>query len=144
MPKPYSKNAKKHPDSQLQKIAASLREFGWRQPIVTDKNDEIIVGHGRWFAYKKFPEGIKEPWVVRADDLNDEQVKAYRLADNKLNESEWDMGLAIEDLKELDDKLFDLTGFDKLDIGIDENIDQKEFDENIHTDKECPKCGYTW
>lgn len=96
--KPYQKNAKKHPDKQLKQIANSLKEFGWRQPIVIDKNDEIIVGHGRWLAYSKYPEGIKEPCIVKADDLTDEQVKAYRLADNKLNESDWEMDLAIEEL----------------------------------------------
>lgn len=110
--KPYSKNAKKHPDKQLKQIANSLREFGWQQPIVVDKNGTIIVGHGRWFAYQKYPEGIKEP-EIKVADLTEEQAKAYRLADNKLNESEWDVDLAIEDLKELSDEMFDLTGFDK-------------------------------
>ena len=110
--KPYSKNSKKHPDNQLKQIASSLKEFGWRQPIVVDKNNVIIVGHGRWLAYQKYPEGIKEPWIIKADDLTDEQVKAYRLADNKLNESEWDMGLAVEELKGLSPELFDLTGFE--------------------------------
>ncbi len=122
--KPYPKNAKKHPDKQLKLIADSLRAFGWQQPIVVDKNDEIIVGHGRWMAYKKFGEGIKEPWIVKADDLTDEQVKAYRLADNKLNESDWDMDLAITELKELSPEMFDLTGFDKdLLVGVDERDD---------------------
>jgi DNA modification methylase len=123
---PYSKNAKKHPDKQLKQIAASLKEFGWRQPIVVDKNNEIIVGHGRLMAYEKYPEGIKEPWIVVADDLTPQQVKAYRLADNKLNESDWDMDLAIEELKELDAEDFDieLTGFDKdLLIEADEKDD---------------------
>src|SRR3990167_6985144 len=112
---PYKKNAKKHPDSQLKQIALSLKEYGWRQPIVVDKNDEIIVGHGRWMAYEKYPEGIKEPWIVKADDLTPEQVRGYRLMDNKTNESDWDMALAIEELKELDTLGFDieLTGFDK-------------------------------
>jgi DNA modification methylase len=110
--KPYSKNAKKHPDKQLKQIANSLKEFGWQQPIVVDKNGVIIVGHGRWFAYQKYPEGIKEP-EIKVADLTEEQAKAYRLADNKLNESEWDIDLAIEDLKELSDEMFDLTGFDK-------------------------------
>ncbi len=122
--KSYSKNCKKHPDKQLKQIANSLKEFGWRQPIVVDKDNVIIVGHGRWFAYQKYPEGIKEPWVIKADDLTDEQVKAYRLADNKLNESEWDMGLAIDELKELSPEMFDLTGFDKdLLISPDEKDD---------------------
>ena len=112
--KPYNKNAKKHPDKQLKQIANSLKEFGWQQPIIIDKKDEIIVGHGRWMAYNKYPEGIKEPWIRKEDKLTPKQVKAYRLADNKLNESDWEMDLVIEELKGLDDEhLVDLTGFDK-------------------------------
>jgi len=140
MPTPYGKNAKKHPDKQLKQIADSLRRFGWRQPIVVDKNDEIIVGHGRWMAYKKYPEGIKEPWIEKANDLSPEEVKAYRLADNKLNESEWDMGLAIEELKELSPELFDLTGFDK-----DLLIEPDEKDDVIPEDvPPVAKLGDIW
>ncbi len=113
--KPYFRNAKKHPDKQLRAIAKSLKEFGCRQPIVVDRNNEIIVGHGRWMAYQKYKDEykLKEPKIEKADDLTPQQVKAYRLADNKLNESDWDMDLAIEELKELDDNLVELTGFDK-------------------------------
>jgi site-specific DNA-methyltransferase (adenine-specific) len=119
----YNKNAKKHPDKQLKQIANSLKEFGWQQPIVVDKNGVIIVGHGRWLAYQKYPEGIAEP-DIKVANLSEEQAKAYRLADNKLNESEWDMGLAIEELKGLSDEMFDLTGFDRdLLIGPDEKDD---------------------
>jgi len=57
MVKLYEKNPKKHPDIQLKQIASSLKEFGWRQPIVIDKNETIIVGHGRWLAYQKYPGG---------------------------------------------------------------------------------------
>lgn len=113
--KPYTKNAKKHPDKQLKLIAKSIKEFGWQQAIVVDKNNEIIVGHGRWFAYEKYGKemDLPEPEIKQASNLTKQQVKAYRLADNKLNESDWDMDMAIEDLKELDDYHFDLTGFDK-------------------------------
>lgn len=128
MPIPYPKNAKIHPDAQLNEIAKSLKEFGWRQPILVDKNDVIIVGHGRWSAYSKYPEGIKEPWIVKADDLSDEQVRAYRLADNKLNESEWKMDLVIEELKELPDSMVDLTGF-SADLLIEQNIKDDEVPE---------------
>lgn len=112
--RPYSKNAKKHPDEQLKQIALSLQEYGWRQPIVVDKDGEIIVGHGRWMAYQKYPDSIKEPWVVVADDLTPEQVRGYRLMDNKSNESPWDMDLVLEELKDLDSLNFpiELTGFD--------------------------------
>ena len=111
----YPKNAKKHPDAQLKLIARSLKTYGWRQPIVVDTTNTIIVGHGRWMAYQKYPDGIAEPWIVQANDLTPEQVRGYRLMDNKTNESDWDMALAIEELKELDSLGFDieLTGFDK-------------------------------
>jgi len=140
--KPYPRNSKKHPDKQLKQIAISLREYGWRQPIVVDKNNEIIVGHGRWMAYKKYPEGIKEPWVVKADDLTPEKVKGYRLMDNKSNESDWDMELVLEELKELDNLGFniDLTGFDKdLLIVPDEKDD--EIPDNVET---RVKLGDIW
>ena len=128
MIKPYLKNAKKHSDKQLKAIADSIREFGWQQPIVVDKNNEIIVGHGRYFAFEKYGKemNLPEPEIKVADNLTEQQVKAYRLADNKLNESEWDMGLAIEELKELDEKMFDLTGFDK-----DLLIEQDEKDDEV-------------
>lgn len=137
--KPYSKNAKKHPDKQLKQIADSLREFGWQQPIVVDKNGVIIVGHGRWFAYQKYPEGIKEP-EIKVADLTEEQAKAYRLADNKLNESEWDIDLAIEDLKELSDEMFDLTGFDK-DLLIEPDEKDDVIPENVEP---VAKLGDIW
>ena len=142
MPVPYSKNAKKHPDSQLKLIAISLREYGWRQPIIVDKDDVIIVGHGRWIAYQKYPEGIKEPWIVKADDLTPEQVRGYRLMDNKTNESDWDMALAIEELKELDDLNFDieLAGFDR-DLLIEPNEKDDLIPENVET--RC-KTGDLW
>jgi DNA modification methylase len=111
--KPYSKNAKQHPKKQIQQIANSIKEFGMNQPIVVDKDGVIIVGHGRYEALQQLGWEIKPEWVIKKEDLTDEQVKAYRLADNKLNESEWDMGLALEELKELSPEMFDLTGFDK-------------------------------
>ena len=107
--KPYPKNAKRHPQKHIQQVANSIKEFGMNQAIVVDKQGVIIVGHGRYEASKLL--GI-EP-EIKVVDLTEEQAKAYRLADNKLNESEWDMGLAIEELKGLSPELFDLTGFDK-------------------------------
>jgi DNA modification methylase len=119
--KPYSKNAKEHPKKQVQQIANSIKEFGFNQPIVVDKQGVIIVGHGRYEASKLL--GLKDVPIIQVD-LTEEQAKAYRLADNKLNESEWDMGLAIEELKGLSDDMIDLTGFDKdLIIEPDEKDD---------------------
>ena len=96
--KPFEKNAKKHPDSQLKQIAQSIKAFGWQQPIVVDKAVVIIVGHGRLEAAKLL--GLEDVPAITVD-LTEEQAKAYRLADNKLNESDWEIKLAIDELKEL-------------------------------------------
>lgn len=106
---PYEKNAKKHPAKQIAQVAASIKEFGFNQPIVIDKTGVIIVGHGRYEAAKSL--GLTEVPTITVD-LTEEQAKAYRLADNKLNESEWDMNLVIEELKGLTPEMLDLTGFD--------------------------------
>ena len=108
--KPYPKNAKKHPKKQIEQVANSIKEFGFNQPIVVDKNNVVIVGHGRLEAAKLLK--MKEVPTLQVD-LTEEQAKAYRLADNKLNESDWEMDLVIGELKELSDEMFDLTGFDK-------------------------------
>lgn len=108
---PYKKNAKRHPDDQVQHIANSIREFGFRQPIVVDADNVVVIGHGRLLAAKKL--GLEQVPVVRADDLTEAQIKALRLADNKTNESEWDFGL-------LDSELVDLApDFDMSDFGFD-------------------------
>ena len=109
--KTYSKNAKKHPDKQIKQVANSIKRFGFVQPIVVDKNNEVIIGHCRLESAKIL--GLKECPVVMLENLTDQEVKALRLADNKLNESPWDLDLAIEELKTIDIDLVDLTGFDK-------------------------------
>lgn len=117
---PYKKNAKKHPSKQIKQVANSIREFGFNQPIVIDENKEIIVGHGRYYAAKSL--GMEEVPAIKLTNLSDAQKKAYRLADNKLNESDWDMELVVEELRELDNEDFniELTGFDKSDLTEDE------------------------
>ena len=121
---PYTKNAKKHPKKQVEQVAASIKEFGMNQPIVVDKEGVIIVGHGRYEALQHLGWEIKDEWI-KTVDLTEEQAKAYRLADNKLNESDWDMDLVIEELKGLTEPLIDLTGFDKdLIIEPDEKDDE--------------------
>ena len=106
--KPYPKNAKKHPKKQIVQVADSIKAFGFNQPIVVDKNGVIIVGHGRFEAAKLLE--LQEVPTIKLD-LTEEQANAYRLADNKLNESEWEMSLVIEELKGLTPELIDLTGF---------------------------------
>ena len=127
--KPYEKNAKKHTDKQIKQVANSIKEFGFNQPIVVDKQGVIIVGHGRYEASKLL--GLTDVPVIEVD-LTEEQANSYRLADNKLNESEWDMNLVIEELKGLSDEMFDLTGFDK-DLIIEP--DEMMLSQNFHQQK---------
>jgi hypothetical protein len=155
---PYAKNAKKHPPKQIQQLADIVREVGWRQPILVNQEGVIVAGHGRWETYQQ-NQDLPEPWVI--DDagvtimgapadtpLTKEQEKAYRLADNKLAETDVDMGLVIEELKELE-ALAPLTGFDPLLIEGEFNFKNKEIDiETIEKQaseqktRPCPNCGY--
>lgn len=96
---PYEKNPRKN-DKAVEYVMNSIREFGFKVPIVIDKNNVIIAGHTRLKAGKKL--GMKEMPCIIADDLTDEQVKAFRLADNKVSEmSEWNNDLLNEELEEL-------------------------------------------
>ena len=111
--KPYKKNAKKHNKEQVEQIANSIKEFGFTQPVIVDKNNCVVAGHGRILGAKKA--GLKQVPTVCLEELTEEQIKAYRLVDNKLNESEWDYDLLDTELSELwDDGIFDMTlfGFD--------------------------------
>lgn len=125
--KPYEKNAKKHPKKQVEQVANSIKEFGFNQPIVLDKENVIIVGHGRFEAAKSL--GLKDVPVIKVN-LTKEQANAYRLADNKLNESEWDMSLVVEELKGLSEAMVDLTGFDK-DLLIEPDEQDDVIPENV-------------
>lgn len=105
--KPYEKNAKKHPAEQVEHIANSIREFGWQQPIVLDRNNVVVIGHGRLMAAKSL--NLETVPCVYADGLTDEQINALRLADNKTNESEWDfdmLGLELDGILDLDMTMF--------------------------------------
>lgn len=108
--KPYKKNAKKHSKEQVEQIANSIKEFGFTQPVIIDKHNSVVAGHGRILGAKKV--GLKQVPTVCLEDLTEEQIKAYRLVDNKLNESEWDDVLLAQELEELDKEQMKLFGFD--------------------------------
>jgi hypothetical protein len=109
--KPYKKNAKKHPKEQVERIANSIKEFGFTQPVIVDKNNCVVAGHGRILGAKKA--GLKQVPTVMLEELTEEQIKAYRLVDNKLNESDWDFSLLDEELGILSDDIdMELFGFD--------------------------------
>lgn len=115
--KPYPNNPRNNDDG-VEAVANSIKEFGWQQPIVVDKDNVIIVGHTRYKAAKKL--GMDKVPVVVASNLSDEQVRAYRLADNKTGElTDWDMSL-------LDDELGDIADIDMSDFGFDLDLDDDE------------------
>jgi ParB/RepB/Spo0J family partition protein len=140
--KPFEKNAKVHPKEQVDKIKRSILEFGFNQPIVVDKNYEIVVGHGRLLAALEL--GMSQVPVLILEELNENQIKAYRLADNKLNESPWDMALVVEELQELksEDYDFTVTGFCEVDLNIFKPLEENQNDRlDEKKQKECPECG---
>lgn len=114
---PYARNPRKN-EAAVSKVMASLKEFGWRQPIVVDPEMVIVAGHTRYEAAKRL--GWTTAPVHVADGLTPAQIKAYRLADNRSHDdSKWDdelLGLELEDLKELDFDL-SLTGFELEELG---------------------------
>jgi len=110
---PYEKNAKIHSKAQIEKLAASIRDLGWDQPVVVDEEMIVIKGHGRLLAAKHL--GMKfVPTIIR-HDLSPNQVKAARLADNRLSSTDYDTTLLSGELVELHSEEIDLSalGFDE-------------------------------
>lgn len=118
--KPYKKNAKKHNKEQVEQIANSIKEFGFTQPVIVDKNNSVVAGHGRILGAKKA--GLKSVPTVCLEDLTEEQIKAYRLVDNKLNESEWDSDLLKQSLEEIAEMDMEVFGF-TIDSLADETVE---------------------
>lgn len=121
--KPYAKNTKKHDKTQIANVAESIKQYGFVQPIVVDKDNNIVIGHCRYEAAKKLK--LETVPCVCVDELTDEQVKALRIVDNKSNESPWDMEFLADELAEVDLSMFD------FDFGLGEN----ENEENPYTQK---------
>jgi ParB family chromosome partitioning protein len=120
--KPYEKNPRRNDDA-VKYVVESIKEFGFKVPIIIDKNGIIVAGHTRYKAAKKL-NMEKVPCVI-ADDLTEEQVKAFRLADNKTSEmAAWDFDLLHEELDEL--QQFD---FSMEDFGFYNNFNDDEFDD---------------
>lgn len=114
---PYIRNPRKHSETQISQIAASIREFGFMNPVLIDGDYNVIAGHGRLLAAQKL--GLKEVPCLRHDHLTETQKRAYILADNRLAErAEWDYELLQIELEELANADFDLdiTGFDPSEI----------------------------
>lgn len=128
--KPYDKNVKIHDDKQVSKIAESIQQFGWDQPIVVDKDGVIIKGHGRTLAAKKL--GLKQVPVLVRSDLNEDQVKAARIADNRVAMGDIDTEMLQQEIRDIE---LDLKGiFDRKELRfLEEDLTEINFD-NVETD----------
>ena len=149
---PYARNPRINAHA-IEKVAASIKEFGFRQPIVTDKEMVIVVGHVRFEAAKRL--GLKKVPVHVATELTAEQIKAYRITDNRVGEeSEWDKALLQLEITELDDASYDtdMLGFNaeelkEIQASLDELADGfgEDDDEDIEeADTTARIGGYTF
>lgn len=147
---PYVNNARVHSIDQINKIRASMREFGFINPVIIDRNFNVIAGHGRILAAKA--EGYKEVPCIYVDHLTETQKKAYILADNRIAlDAEWDSQLLKIELETLRDESFDLSlaGFNDKEIEkLLEEFEAIDLDESITNASDgkklccCPKCGF--
>ncbi len=138
---PYEKNPRKN-DEAVKYVKASIEQFGFKVPIVIDAQGVIVAGHTRLKAAKEL--GMKEVPCIVADDLNEEQIKAFRLVDNKTGEfAQWDFALLDEELAEIigidmETYQFALTEIDWSRI---EEINEENYEEPESGRLRCPMCG---
>ena len=138
--KPYEKNPRIN-DEAVEYVANSIKSFGFKVPIIIDKNNTIVAGHTRYKASIEL--GLKEVPCIIANDLTDEQVKAFRLADNKVSEkANWDYELLEEELKELNNIGMEDFGFDVVEnVNIEDFFEENEPIEQKEKTIICPYCG---
>jgi len=122
--KEYKKNPKSHPKEQIIKIANSIREFGFNVPVLLDKDNILIAGHGRYLAAKEL--NLKEIPTIKIENLNPEQIKAYRIADNRLTESDWEYDFLAQEITDLKDAGFELDYLGFSDKELNKLMPQKE------------------
>lgn len=143
---PYENNPRKN-DEAVKYVKKSIEEFGFKVPIIIDKNNEIVCGHTRLKAAKELD--LKEVPCIKADDLTEEQIKAFRVADNKVGEmSNWDFSKLDEELEKINIDM-EMFGFEKMeDIDIDAFFEEVDSDQQQDQQEEeqkqtvvCPHCG---
>ena len=139
--KPYEKNPRKNDDA-VRYVKASIEEFGFKIPLVVDKNSTIVAGHTRYKAAVQI--GMKKIPCIIADDLTQEQIKAFRIVDNKTSEfSSWDfpeLENQLEDIISIDMKMFGFEEIEPIDMSdfFTEKDEIKEKKQNVIV---CPHCG---
>lgn len=143
--KPYDKNPRVHPADQIEKLCASIREFGFIQPILVNADYQITAGHGRYEAAKQL--GLETVPCLMEAHLTETQRRAFIEADNRLAEgSSWDMKIVCSELQALQAVGFDLnlTGFDPKILEPKQPPKKRKERESVKTEKlcTCPQCGY--
>ena len=142
---PYINNPRNN-ENAVDKVASSIAEFGFKNPIFVDKNNVVVNGHTRLLASKKL--GLKEVPVIVIDDLSEAQIKAFRIADNKTSEyAEWDEELLKIELEQLEEMDFDLNelSIDYSDFDLEVELDdfEGEYDEEDDIVEEPPKVPFS-
>lgn len=139
---PYENNPRNNEEA-VEKVANSIKEFGFNQPIVVDKDNVIIVGHTRYLAAHEL--GLTEAPVIVAGNLSDEQARAYRLADNKTGElAGWDfekLALELEQIEDINMSDFGFVEGSDLDINNDDFLSDNQIKEKEPKKVTCPHCG---
>lgn len=141
---PYDRNPRRN-DHAVDAVAASIREFGFKVPIVIDSAGVIVTGHTRYKAAQKL--GLTEAPCIRADDLTPEQVRAFRLADNKVGElADWDFDILADELEALPDYDWEELGFENMRDKVQvlnegQELSVEDFSDDQFNHK-CPKCGF--
>lgn len=141
---PYINNPRIN-DNAIDKVAGSIAEFGFRNPIIIDKENVIVAGHTRLLSARKL--GLEEVPTIKAEDLTDNQIKAFRIADNKTSEfAKWDDELLKIELEDIEG----FTGFDEIELeGLFREIDIDNFfeeseekpKEEVGEEIQCPHCN---
>ena len=134
---PYERNTKKHDKTQINNVAESIKQYGFVQPIVIDKDNVVVIGHCRLLAAKKLK--MADVPCVCVEDLTEEQVKALRIVDNKSNESPWDFDFLADELTEINLDAFNFdfgVSFDDDDTEIKER-EEIALNESISVVVEC-------
>ena len=149
---PYANNARTHSDEQVAQIAASIREFGFNNPVLIDEQSSIIAGHGRVLAARKLE--LDTVPCIRLNHLSSTQRRAYIIADNKIAvNAGWDEELLALELTELTEfgVNMDLTGFGLLEMsnifddgvrGVPDTSSQEINPDDYQMGHQCPKCGF--
>jgi len=149
---PYAANSRTHSEAQIAQIAASIKEFGWTNPILVDGDDTIIAGHGRLLAARKL--GMEKVPTIVIDHLSKAQQRALVIADNQLAlNAGWDIGLLKAELEDLNIEGFnlELLGFDERELGnffLDPNFEPGSEDDQGKLDQLdpkmviCPNCQH--